>query len=87
MDIVQKMFSNLDYDATYTITFVESDGEMGCYDLWLDKADTAYCLQTIIMVDGVAEEVGDTTRHNKFDIMKKLTDFSLNEQFSIRECD
>lgn len=62
MDI-QKIITNLDYDNAYTITFGSIDNQK-CYDLWLDKEDTSYCLQEIFMLIGVPDEVGSTKRYS-----------------------
>lgn len=85
MDI-QKIISNLDYDLAYSITFGSIDNQK-CYDLWLDKEDTSYCLQEIYMSDGVPDEVGSTIRYSSSEIARKLTEFSSQEQFNIREVD
>jgi hypothetical protein len=81
---ILKIIANLDYDYAYTITYGSIDIQK-CYDLWLDKEDTSYCLQEIYMSDGVPEEVGSTTRYSKSEITRKLTEFSSEEQFFIRE--
>ncbi|GIP52947.1 hypothetical protein [Paenibacillus vini] len=85
MDI-QKIITNLDYDSAYTITFGSIDNQK-CYDLWLDKEDTSYCLQEIYMLDGIPDEVGDTITYSRSEIARKLTEFSSQEQFHIREVD
>ncbi|WCF07732.1 hypothetical protein NDS46_26100 [Paenibacillus thiaminolyticus] len=87
MDPIHKIIAELDYGTGYTITCVDSDGQEECYDLWLDKGDTAYCLQTIFMLNGVPDEVGETVRHNKSEITRKLIELSSNDQFFIREMD
>lgn len=46
-DKVHKIIAELDYGSAYIITCNDPDGEERCYDLWLDKEDTIYRLQTI----------------------------------------
>ncbi len=87
MDRIQKIVSELDYGTGYTITCLDHDGQEECYNLWLDKEDTAYCLQTIFMLNGVNDEVGETVRYSKSEIIRKLNELSSRDQFSIREID
>lgn len=46
-DKVHKIIAELDYGSAFIITYTDPDGEERCYDLWLDKEDTIYRLQTI----------------------------------------
>ncbi|MEK5357903.1 hypothetical protein [Paenibacillus sp. FSL L8-0709] len=85
MDNIEKIFTELYYGAGYTITCVDSDGQEECYDLWFEKEDTVYCLQTIYILDGVPVEVGDTIRYSKSEITKKLIEVSSKDQFIISE--
>lgn len=62
-------------------------GKEGCYDLWLDKEDTLYCLQTIYLLDGKPEEVGESIGYTKSEITNKLVELSSYNQFAVREWD
>lgn len=81
---IHKLLLELEFGYTYTITFGETQNRE-CYDLWLDKEDTFYCLQEIHMLDGVPVEVGSMTQCNKTEIVRKLTEFSQQDQYIIRE--
>ncbi|MGN8230849.1 hypothetical protein [Paenibacillus polymyxa] len=84
-DKVHKIIAEIDYGSAYTITYTDPDGEERCYDLWLDKEDTIYRLQTIYLLNGKAEEIGETVGYNKSEITKKLIELSAFDQFHVRK--
>lgn len=86
-DRIHKIICELDYNAAYTITYTDNDGNEGCYDLWLDKEDTLYCLQTIYVLNGKTVEIGETIGYTKYEITRKLIELSLLDQFTVREWD
>lgn len=86
-DKVHKIIAELDYDSAYTIFYIDPDGEERCYDLWLDKEVTIYRLQTIYLLDGKAEVIGETFGYNKSEITKKLIELSTCDQLHVREID
>ncbi|MEK4286646.1 hypothetical protein [Paenibacillus sp. FSL P4-0502] len=85
MDNIEKIIAELYYGAGYTITCVDNDGQEECYDLWFEKEDTVYCLQTIYFLNGVPDEVGETVKYNKSELIKKIIDLSSKDQFIISE--
>ncbi|MBP1153948.1 MULTISPECIES: hypothetical protein [unclassified Paenibacillus] len=86
-DKVHKIIAELDDGSAFTITYTDPDGEERCYDLWLDKEDTIYRLQTIYLLDGKPEEVGETFGYSKLEITRKLVELSAFSQFHVREWD
>jgi len=86
-DKILKIISELDYGSAYTITYTDHDGQENCYDLWLDKVNTIYCLQNIYLLDGKADEVGETVGYSKTELTRKLLEMSANDQFHVREID
>jgi hypothetical protein len=87
MDEMRNIITKLDIGYHYTLTFLDRDGEEGCYNLWLDTDVSLYCLQKIYMYNGIPEEIGKTINYNKSEITKILIELSTNEQFNIREWD
>ncbi|MBO2945629.1 hypothetical protein JJQ72_16745 [Paenibacillus sp. F411] len=86
-DKEHKIIAELDYGSVYTITYIDSNGEEKCYDLWLDKENTIYRLQTIYLFDGKPVEIGETVGYNKSEITRKLFELSAYDQFDVREWD
>ncbi|WP_162248954.1 hypothetical protein [Paenibacillus sp. Root52] len=43
-----------------------------CFDLWLDKGETIYRLQSIYLLDGKAEEFGQTVGYSKTEITRTM---------------
>lgn len=82
---IRRTIAELDYGIAYTITYIDPDGHAKWYELWLDKEYTLYCLQTIFLLDGKPDEVGDTAGYTKSEIMRKLLEISEYNQFHIRE--
>lgn len=86
MDEMRKTINKLDVGCHYNLTFTDEVGGEECYDLWLDTDVSLYCLQKIFMYNGKPDELGETINYNKSEIIRVLTELSLNDQFKIREC-
>lgn len=82
---ILKIMNELEYGVAYIITFLDEEGQDRCYDLWLDREDMMYYLQTIFMLDGKADEVGETIGYSKSEITKKLLELSSYNNFYVRE--
>jgi hypothetical protein len=86
-DRIHEIIAELDYAMGYTITYIDLNGQEKCYDLWFDKEDTFYCLQTIYLLDGKPEEIGETHNYTKSEITRKLHELSAYDQFHVHEWD
>lgn len=86
-DKIRKILAELSYGMAYTITYIDPNGQAKWYELWFDEDGTLYCLQTIYLLDGKPEEIGETVGYTTSEIKRKLLEMSEYDQFNIREWD